>query len=235
MRHALLFLVTAFALCSCASQAPIEGRTDRAQFLHQVWVSPKIKNTHIPSVYRSFYVAPVHTNHLAEQDWWKSQNERIQSGELQRDATQLGIHFRRSLLNEILKYPGNTIELAGEPGPGVLVLRVAITELVPSKAYWNSAATAAGFVVPGAGLLSMAGTGSIAIQGRLEDGGTGEVLAQFSDRRSDPVSPINLRSYKWYGGAERNISDWSREASAVLHAQPGKIVSRPSRLTLDPF
>jgi hypothetical protein len=234
MLRSLPALAAALSLCSCASQAPIEGRSDRAQFLQQVWVSPKVKNASIPSLYHSFFVAPVNTRHLAAQSWWKSQDSRTQNGELQHDAVQLGIHFRRSLLHEVLKYPGNTITLAGAPGPGVLVLSVAITELVPSKAYWNTAATAAGFVVPGAGLLSMAGTGSIAIEGQLLDGGTGEVLAQFADRRSDPVSPINLRSYKWYGGTERNIADWSRDASAVLHAPPGKIVSRPSRLTLTP-
>jgi hypothetical protein len=58
----------------------------------------------------------------------------------------------------------------------VLVLELALVELVPSKAFWNVGAGAAGFIVPGASLLSLAGAGSIAIEVRARDGANQQVI-----------------------------------------------------------
>jgi hypothetical protein len=117
----------------------------------------------------------------------------------------------------------------------VLVVELALVELVPSKAFWNAAASAAGFAIPGAGYLSMAGRGSIAIEGRAKDGGNNATIATFKDRRTDKVAPVNLGQYTWYHGAETNIKDWATEFAELLNTQPDRVIKRSSRVTLKPW
>lgn len=235
----LILLRRSFAAasaCFCAlllnSCAPSNGG-GRGAFLEKTWASAEFKKTHVQEKYSSVHIAPVDTSRLAKQDWWQSQNARVQSGVLQRDARKLARQLESSLAREIRAYPGNRLSIASRPGPKTLTIRVAITELVPSKAYWNMGATAAGFVIPGAGLLSMAGSGSIAVSGSMED--SSGTVATFSDRRSDLVSPVNLRSYEWYGGAEENIEIWAKKGAEFLHSPPGSTVERASGVTLNPF
>jgi len=217
-------------LASCANSGASSGR---GAFLDKTSATPEFQKTDVQQKYSSVYVAPVDTSRLASQDWWQNQNARMKSDVLAKDARNLGNKLQASLKREILAYPGNKLTIASGPGPKTLTIQMAITELVPSKAYWNAGATAAGFVIPGAGLLSAAGSGHIAIAGQAKDS-TGKV-ASFSDRRSDPLSPINMRSYQWYGGAEENIEIWAKKGAEFLHSKPGSTVKRASAVTLNPF
>jgi len=90
-------------------------------------------------------------------------------------------------------------------------------------------------VVRGAGLLSGAGAGSMAIEGRLRDGGSNRIIATFKDRRKDKIAPVNLGSYTWYHGAEGNITDWAAEFAELINTPPGHTVQRPSPVTLMPW
>lgn len=226
----LLLLSTLF-LAACAGTAP-QNNNSRAQFLQQVWVAPELRGRAATEVFDSVYIAPVHVSRLESQSWWQAQNERVRTGQLRSDAAYLARYFRSEVAGQIGSFSGNRLRVVSTPGPRTLVVELAITELVPSKATWNMASTAAGFVVPGAGLLSAAGSGSISMEGRLVNAGTNEVVAVFADRRTDLVSPVNLRSFQWYAGAQKNIDLWARCAAEVLNAPAGKVVNRPSRFTL---
>lgn len=218
-------------LASCANNTNPNG--GRGAFMQKTWATKEFQQTDVQKKYSSVYIAPVNTSKLSKQDWWSSQNARTQSEVLAKDAQKLGRQLRTSLEREIRAYPGNRLSIASSPGPNTLTIETAITELVPSKAYWNAGATAAGFVVPGAGLLSAAGAGKISIGGRLSD--SSGTQATFSDTRTDDMSPINMRGYSWYGGSERNIETWAKQGAAFLHAPPGSEIKRASSITLNPF
>ncbi|WP_367870931.1 DUF3313 family protein [Luteolibacter sp. Populi] len=212
------------------STAPV---STRAGFLQQAWVAPAYRGKPVKDHFSSVYIAPVDTRYMARQSWWQQQGEK--KNDLAKDTDALAQRMRSQFKQAIAHYPGDNIPLASGPGPGVLVIELALVELVPSKAYWNAGATAAGFVVPGAGLLSAAGRGSIAIEGRARDGGSNTVIATFKDRRADKVAPVNLGSYSWYHGAEGNITDWAAEFAELLNTPPGHVVQRPSSVTLKPW
>jgi len=205
----------------------------RAEFLHQAWIDPAYRGKPVKQQFSSVYIAPVNTRHLAEQSWWKQQN--VKQSSLDSDANALAGRMQNEFKQAIAKYPGGGLPLASRPGPGVLVIELALVELVPSKAYWNAGASAAGLVVPGAGFLSAAGRGSIAIEGRARDGATDKIIATFKDRRADKVAPVNLGSYTWYHGAEGNIHDWAAEFAELLNTPPGHVVKRPRSVTLQPW
>jgi hypothetical protein len=240
-------LAGAFALgtTSCqlfdASQAADSGfnpstaptRT-RAEFVQQAWVDKAYRGKSVKGHFSSVYVAPINTRYMAEQSWWQQQTG-VRKAELASDTQSLANRMRKQFQQSIANYPGDNIPLASGPGPGVLVVELALVELVPSNAYWNAGATAAGFVIPGAGLLSAAGAGSIAIEGRLRAGGTNKMIATFKDRRKDKVAPVNIGSYTWYHGAEGNIADWAAEFAELINTPPNHVVKRPSPVTLMPW
>lgn len=207
--------------------------TTRAAFLQQAWVANSYRGQPVKDKFTSVYVAPVNTDYMEKMSWWQQQSAR--KAELANDTQALAERMRYKFQTAIAKYPGEHLPLASSPGPGVLVLELALVELIPSKAYWNAAATAAGFVVPGAGMLSAAGRGSIAIEGRARDGSTNLVIATFKDRRADKVAPVNLGNYTWYHGAEGNIADWASEFAELLNTPPTQVIKRPSPVTLKPW
>lgn len=206
----------------------------RAEFLQQAWVAKAYRGKPVQDYFTAVYVAPVNTSYMGKQTWWQQQTG-VRKAELANDTRQFAGRMQSQFRQAIANYPGGKLKVASGPGQGVLVLELALVELVPSNAYWNAGATAAGFVVPGAGLLSAAGAGSIAIEGRVRDGGTQAVIATFKDRRKDKVAPVNIGSYTWYHGAEGNIADWAAEFAELLNTPPDHVVKRPSPVTLKPW
>jgi hypothetical protein len=211
------------------------GMPTRAAFLQQTWVAKDFRGKPIKDHFSSVYIAPVNTRFMARQTWWQQQTG-VRKAELADDTRAFAQRMRKQFNQAIANYPGGQrLPLASGPGKGVLVIEIALVELVPSNAYWNAGATAAGFVIPGAGLLSAAGAGSIAIEGRAKDGTTNRVIATFKDRRKDKIAPVNIGSYTWYHGAEGNIADWAAEFAELLNTPPDHVVKRPSPVTLMPW
>lgn len=206
----------------------------RAAFLQQTWVASAYRGKPIEDSFSSVYIAPVNTRFMAKQTWWQQQTG-ARKAELASDTQHFAQRMQKQFKQAIANYPGKNIPLANAPGNGVLVIELALVELVPSNAYWNAGATAAGFVIPGAGMLSAAGRGTIAIEGRMRDGATNQIIATFKDRRGDKVAPVNIGSYTWYHGAEGNISDWAAEFAELLNTAPHHVINRPSPVTLMPW
>ena len=222
--------LAALSACSPVGERSLRNPTG-AQFLDQVYVYPEYRGKSASEVFSKVYFAPVNTGNLSRQGWWTSQSAVTQR-ELESDARKLAAHFRRSLVNSALRDSGHRLSVVNQPGPGTMVIETAITELIPAKAYWNAAATTAGFVIPGAGLLSAAGSGSITVEGRVRDGGNGKLVANFRDRMKDKMAVVNVDSYTWYGGSEANLEEMAANIAKVINARPGTIVSQPSPVTL---
>lgn len=155
--------------------------------------------------------------------------------QLAADSGKLARHLHQALIASSNNVAGKRLAVANQPGPGTLTVEMAITELVPAKAYWNAAATAAGFVVPGAGLLGAAGSGSVTIEGRLRDGNTGAVIATFRSQMKDKMAVINANSYSWYGGSQANLDEMAAKTAQLLNAAPGTVVSKSSPVKLVAF
>ncbi len=202
-----------------------------AQFLDEVWVQPAYRGKTISQQFSKVYFAPVITANLGRQGWWTSQSA-INQRQLESDARKLAANFRQSLINAARSAPGRRLAVVSQPGPDTLTIETAITHLVPAKAYWNSAATAAGFVIPGAGLLSAAGAGSITVEGLLKHGNYGAKIATFRDHMKDKMAVVNIDSYKWYGGSEANLKETAVNIASAINAPPGKIINQPSPVTL---
>ena len=228
-------LAIASSLAALSACSPMGERSARnptgAQFLDQVYVAPEYRGKSASQEFSKVYFAPVATGNLSRQGWWTSQSA-VSQRQLEADARKLAAHFRRSLVSAARNDSGHRLTVVNQPGPGTMIIETAITELVPAKAYWNGAATAAGFVVPGAGLLSAAGSGTITVEGRVRDGSNGKLVANFRDRMKDKMAFVNIDSYTWYGGSEANLDETAVNIARVLNAKPGTMVNQPSPITL---
>ena len=218
---------------SSGFNATTTAQATRAAFLQASWVAAPYRGWSMKEHFSAIYVAPVNTRYMEQQSWWQQQNTRKEA--LSKDSRMLAQRMQTKFQQTITSYPNSSFKSANGPGPGVLVLELALVELVPSKAFWNVGAGAAGFVVPGAGFLALAGAGSIAIEGRVRDGATNAVIATFKDRRNDKAAPINIGSYTWYHGAEINVAAWAGEFAELFNTPPDHIVKRPSPVTLRPW
>lgn len=233
--HRIRRITIASVLATLSACAPMGERSARnptgAQFLDQVWVAPEYRGKSVSEEFSKVYFAPVGTGNLSRQGWWESQGA-ITQRQLEADARGLAKHFRQSLANAAHSQSGRRLTVVKQPGPDTLIIETSITDLVPAKAYWNAGATAAGFIVPGAGLLSAAGSGSITVEGRLRDGNNGKVVAKFRDTMKDKMAVVNIDSYSWYGGSEANLDEMATNIARVLNAKPGTIINQPSQLKL---
>lgn len=228
-------IAIASGLAALSACSPMGERTARnptgAQFLDQVHVAPEYRGKTASQQFSKVYFAPVAIGNLSRQGWWTSQSAVTQR-QLESDARKLAAHFRRALINAAHSQSGRQLTVVKEPGPGTMIIETAITDLVPAKAYWNAGATAAGFVVPGAGLLSAAGSGTITVEGRVRDGNNGKFVANFRDTMKDKMAVVNIDSYSWYGGSEANLEEMAANIAGIINAKPGTMISQPSRIKL---
>jgi hypothetical protein len=126
--------------------------------------------------------------------------------------------------------------VVSKPQRGALSLEIALVDLRPSNVAVNLIGTAASSVAPGANLLSSQfSRGSIAIEGKLRNAETGELLAEFSDREHDKTSLFSFRDYAPYAHDHRAISDWAKEVEQMVRLQGARKVNGAAAFTLNPF
>ena len=185
--------VAALLLCGgCATTQTAGGGAQRppyADFLSQpqrlrpaangsgalVWVDPGVDLSH----YQRFLVDPIQVR-LAEDADYKT----VDPAELKA--------LTDYLQQAITKALAPTYQVVTKPGPGVLRLRIAITDLVPTKPEYSVAALVVPYAtvvdlasgpVSGGQVGSMPYLGRTGIAGMLIDSRTQQVVAEYADTR----------------------------------------------------
>ncbi len=162
------------------------------------------------------------------------------------DLRELADYFRNRIISAFTEYDGDGLSSEGipvevrkftivdEPTDDSFVWEIAITEISPNAPEVSILATVAGFLIPGGGTLRIFGTGSIAMEGIVRDGATGELLAEFRDRESDKSAPISVRDYQMYAHIRRTIDDWADQFAELAGTPNHHKVEDSLPFTLDP-
>lgn len=109
--------------------------------------------------------------------------------------------FRNEFYHELVEKLKEKYEVTETPGPGVLVVRTAITDFVPSTLLLNLHLTSTFLLQPG--------TGGAAIEAELVDSQTGErVLAMIQSKKGRRTQ--YLKGFSKWGHAEDVILQWSK-------------------------
>ena len=201
----------------------------------RVWVKPGVQKEN----YNYIVISPVNTQYLMENTGWKAANPG--NIDLEKSASEMAEYteqtFREAFQNDTR--PG--VRLTDKPGPRTIVLELAIVELAPSKAVLGALSLASPAfgtevgVALGAASAAPGGKPSVAIEGRLKDGATGETLIMFADRQESQMHIIDLKAVTWWGHAKDIIKDWADQCVQVAKTPKDYQVKDRSFFTLKPW
>jgi hypothetical protein len=155
-------------------------------------------------------VAPVNTQYIQEQDWWQKLHP-MKSSEMQKDIPEIAAYMRTAFEKAVTEDPKQRFELVESPTQRTEILELALVQVVPGKRFFNAATKVGGFFAPGVSEAALLGKASVAIEGRVRDGATNEIVCMFADREKAKSSLIHLQDYSWYGNVHEIIDEWAEQ------------------------
>jgi hypothetical protein len=207
--------------------------TERFPF-DRVWLKPGAEKED----YDYIVISPVNTEYLMENTGWRAANPG--NINLEESAREVAEYTEEKFREAFQKDERPGWKLANQSGPRTVVLELAIVELMPSKATFGALRLAAPAFGPagiavGAGSAAAGGRPSVAIEGRVKDGVTGETLFMFADRQEAQVRIIDLKAVSWWGHAKDIIKYWAEECVQLVKTPKDYKVKDRSFFTLKPW
>jgi hypothetical protein len=181
--------------------------------------------------YTEILIAPVNTDYLAAQGFWEKVNvANAMPGQDKKDIAAIAQYTHQSFTRAFADDPKHRFTVVNTAGPKTLILELAITQLVPSKAVLN----AIGYITWIPTVVSMSGAvatdsqdtgkGIVAIEGRVRDGASGEIIGMFADREYPATAIVDVKALYWWAPAKGIIDQWSTQVVAVANRPPGGVV-----------
>lgn len=245
-------MLCAAALCSCQA-------SNRLLHAKKVPLSPFIEQAHVMSparhrvpfhlIWRNFdreaqwrvakkpeiYIAPVTLRYLRPLKQ-KLVKKEIQQGVVKRDEAGIARELRAEFADAFLRSPSPRYKPAMKPGANSVTLELAIIELNPTSPTGNAIKTAAKFVVgPLAGLGGIFTKGNIAIEGKVRNSATKELIFQFADNEADKMTFYSARDFKPYGHARVAMDEWAHQFEEFTRTMPNHRVEESRFFTLKPW
>lgn len=203
----------------------------------RVWVSPGLQRER----YDRIAVAPITLDHMLENSFWDKLSTATLFG-LDDDAQRIGLRLHDRVEQAFHEDPHRRFEVVAvaDADERTLILELALVELVPNKSVVALGALAAMAAPPAISaplgfVASRTEHGFVAIEGRVRDGGTGEVMAMFADRETAKTRVLDLQSIRWYGHAHEIIDDWSLQLVAVANRPESPGIADPTPFTFKPW
>ncbi|MCY2952590.1 MAG: DUF3313 domain-containing protein [Planctomycetota bacterium] len=236
-------VLAVMALAGCkATPAPDSGFIEDSSKMKRNPDSPFAKGYWNREVsqkkYTEIYVSPVNTKYVLAQNIWEGANAvQVKEEDIRKALDQMGKYMQDAFKKAAAEDPRKRFVLVDKPGPNTIVLEMAIVQLVPSKAALN----ALGFItwiptavtVVGSSITQSQdqGKGVIAIEARLRDGATGEVVGMFADRECPPTALLDIKAMNWWAPCKAVIDTWAKQFIEVAN-NPGKKVSEAKTFEL---
>jgi hypothetical protein len=139
-----------------------------------------------------------------------------------KDLNELGEAFQKAIIMNL----SGVYEFTDKPGPGVMRLRLAVTELVPNKSVAGTVTT----IIPIGLALSTAkkavtgshiGMGEVTFEGEMIDSQSGEILAAVVDSQTGKKYKLAKSASKW-GHAVDIFNGWAQTFRTRLDKLSGR-------------
>jgi hypothetical protein len=127
---------------------------------------------------------------------------------------KLAQYFTKAIRDELLG--SGRYEVVTEPGPGVVVLRLAITDVEPTGGKENAAVKGAAMaastaVAPGASMVvPRLSVGKVAIEGEMVDSVSGQQMVAFMTSKSGRRYFSGLKAYEKWGDIDAAFRTWAK-------------------------
>ena len=174
--------------------------------------------------YTKIMILPVSTRNLFEQSWWNMFNEVNTINSAIEDHQYFAAYIESSFRDALKQDPSHKFKEVSSPGPGTVILEMALVKFVPTKSLLTIVETVGGFFAPGVGLLAIFNSGEIVIEGKITDAQTGRTLMLFADREKDRAAIINIAGLQWYKPSENNVDCWSENFVEIMNTHHYKDV-----------
>jgi hypothetical protein len=211
----------------------MEENRARAPF-NRMWVDPEFSTAN----YDSILVAPVNTDNVLAASTWAKTN--IRQFKVEEDLADIATEFHDRVVYAFEKSKHNRYEIVETADDDTMILELAVTELVPGKAFLGTIGLAAWVAPPAVGvpagvLASFAQAGWMAIEGRVRDAKTGKVVAMFADREQSKTRVLDVQAVTWYGHAHESIRDWAHQMVVIANTPRDVQVEDSSFFRLRPW
>ena len=218
-----------------AQPEKLEPQKDQA--FDRLWLSPDRDWASYPKL----YVAVVDVHHVLEMSFWDKLN--IRKSKVEYDLVVVADELREDLIEAFRDDPTHHFEIVDDPAQvdaDTAQLEVALVELVPNKAVLGAIGLAAWGApleigIPVATATAFIAHGAVAMEARVRDGRSGEVIAAFADRETGKMRVIDLRSLTWYGNALEDFRGWAASFVELANAERPEQVRHPAYFTLSPW
>ena len=175
--------------------------------VHYTWLDT---NAVIKADYKNVYVAPFDLSYLRKGNGYDEWRDKV-SG-LDDAITELGEYGRNAFIQAFKERKINVVD---DPGtPHTAVFEFAITGFVPTRAEIEVVGTIGSFFcpVPGVGLVAdCLSAGSLAIECRVRDSMTKEVVLMFADAEGEPQALLQFAKYTYTAAAKINLKRIARD------------------------
>jgi hypothetical protein len=179
--------------------------------------------------YTEIYVAPVNIDHMLKLNLWEVfSTAYLFPDDVKKNHRLLADYTRNAFIKAIEKDPNHRLKVVDQSGPHTLILESAIVQVTPSKPllYLGSYIDLITYgVLLGAPIVFNSednGNGLIAIEARMRDGGSGEVVGMFADRERPPLAAINLKALAWWEPVKPIVDTWARQFVLMENGVRGK-------------
>ncbi len=212
-------------------------KRERAPF-NAYWVFNPDEYDKLRRDYAKVYIAPVDTSVVRAIYKSATGSEETKTMRIE-EAEELANYFRERIklnLKDSKSTNGRKMEVTEQPGPKTLSLKLALVQVVPTNPGVNLIGTAAGFFVPGGGLIKLVGEGSVAMEGYVaEESASLSLYEEFKDREGQKTSPFSLKDYQKYAHIRESIDEWAQQISLLLTTPSEYMVDDSSVISLNPL
>ena len=169
--------------------------------VHYTWLDT---NAVMKADYKNVYVAPFELSYLRKGNGYDEWRDKV-SG-LDDAITELGEYGRNAFIQA---FKDRKINVVDDPKtPHTAVFEFAITGFVPTRAEIEVVGFVGGLFcpVPGVGLVAdCLAAGSLAIECRVRDSATKEVVFMFADAEGEPKALLQFAKYTYTAAAKINL------------------------------
>ena len=175
--------------------------------VHYTWMDT---NAVMKADYKCVYIAPFDLSYLRKGNGYDEWRNGVAG--LDDAIAELGEYGRKAFIKA---FRDRKIKVVDDPKtPHTAVFEFAITGFVPTRAEIEVVGTVGSFFcpVPGVGLVAdCLAAGSLAIECRVRDSATNEVVLMFADAEGEPQALLQFAKYTYTAAAKINLKRIARD------------------------
>ena len=219
----------------------LQRRADTFPF-HYTWLDT---NAVISADFKNVHVAPIDVSYLRKGNGYDELRNKAIG--LDDAITELGEYGRQAFVSAFQRRQRETeLKVVNDPAlPNTMILELAITAFVPTRAEIEVVGTVGSFFcpIPGVGLVAdCLAAGSIAVECRVRDSASKKIVAMYADAEGEPKALLQFSKYTYTASAKINLKRIAEEsveccvvddASKLRRAFPFSFIALPWDASLD--